>query len=64
MLLTALLLSGCATAGRVTDACGPWRPIYVSKADVLTDGTARAILAHNETGAKLCGWTPAKATKP
>jgi hypothetical protein len=36
----------------------------VSKKDVLTDGTARQIRDHDETGAKLCGWkpkTPAKA---
>jgi hypothetical protein len=50
------LLAGCASGGVGIDPCGPWRPIYVSRADSLTDGTARAILAHNETGARLCGW--------
>jgi hypothetical protein len=57
MLLGLLaFLTGCASGGAGIDPCGPWRPIYVSRADVLTDGTARALLAHNETGARLCGW--------
>lgn len=54
-LASLILLSACASAGPAT-SCGPWRPIYVSRADVLTEGTVRAILAHNETGASLCGW--------
>lgn len=52
----ATLLAGCATGGPATDPCGAFRPILVSRADVLTDGTARAILAHNETGRRLCRW--------
>jgi len=56
LLATLLLLGGCAETGSGTDACGPWRPILVSRGDVLTDGTARQILAHNETGRRLCGW--------
>lgn len=51
-----VLLTGCAADGRATDPCGAWRPILVSRADVLTDGTARQLLAHNETGRRLCGW--------
>lgn len=44
---------------RVTDTACEWtRPIYVSKTDVLSDDTARAILAHNMAGAKVCGWKP------
>ena len=50
-----LLLTSCATGGG-TDPCGPWRPILVSRQDVLTEGTARQVLAHNETGRRLCGW--------
>ena len=50
------LLGACATNGPVTDPCGPWRAIYVSKADVLTEDTARALLTHNRTGRELCGW--------
>ena len=51
-----MLLAGCASGGAGIDPCGAWRPILVSRADALTDGTARQILAHNETGARLCGW--------
>lgn len=50
-----LLLTCCATGGG-TDPCAPWRPILVSRQDVLTEGTARALLAHNLTGERLCGW--------
>lgn len=53
---TLLLLSGCSGTGGGTDPCGPWRPILVSRADSLTDPTVRAILAHNQTGRRLCGW--------
>ena len=68
-----MLLSSCTTTGRETDpeprtitrtvdtACDWTKPIYVSKADVLTDDTAAAILAHNKAGAKVCGWKPKKA---
>jgi hypothetical protein len=52
-----ILLTGCGTNGPVqTDPCGPFRPVYVGKADVLTEETSRALLAHNRTGAALCGW--------
>lgn len=30
----------------------------LSRSDVLTRQTKNQILAHNETGAKLCGWKP------
>jgi len=50
-------LAGCASTGAVpTDPCGPWRPILVSERDQLTRGTAEQVLAHNETGARVCGW--------
>lgn len=60
VLLLALLCGGCAApqVRTVTDYCTPWRAIYSSKQDVLTDGTAKAILDHDRTGAKLCGWKP------
>lgn len=46
--------------GRVTkpDPCAGWSPILVSKQDVLTDGTAKQILAHNEHGKALGCWKP------
>lgn len=55
-LVILTLLSGCAGTGLATSACGPWRPILVSVQDTLTRGTAADILAHNETGRRLCGW--------
>ncbi|KGU91645.1 hypothetical protein X880_6107 [Burkholderia pseudomallei MSHR4032] len=45
---------------RVTDTACDWtKPIYVSKTDILSDDTARAILTHNLAGGKNCGWKPA-----
>lgn len=56
-LASALLLSGCATGGRATtDGCEWTRPILVGRDDVLTEATAAEILAHNETGSRICGW--------
>ena len=56
----AVLLTGCATDGPVTgDAGCLWtRPIYVGAGDHLTEETAVQIEAHNETGARRCGWRP------
>ena len=60
MKLTALLLAiltllaSCAGTGGA--GCDAWRPILVADADVLTTDTARAVLAHNLTGRRLCGW--------
>lgn len=53
-----MLLANCATSGKeieVTDTSCQWvAPIYISKNDVLTDGTARQILAHNKTWETFC----------
>ena len=55
--MTLILLSGCATNGVVTDTgCLVFKPIYVSQSDELTEGTARQVLRHNETGRVVCGW--------
>jgi hypothetical protein len=55
--MLVILLSGCAGgSGQGVDVCGPWKPIYPGAADVVTDGTARQILAHNEVGERLCDW--------
>ena len=61
--LTAMTLMLASTNGCVTskNVCGWAKPILPSRADVLTDGTARQILTHNETGASLCGWRPYSA---
>lgn len=40
------------------DPCAGWEPILPSHADVLTDGTARQILAHDEHGKALGCWKP------
>jgi hypothetical protein len=50
-----ILLAGCSIGGAAT-SCGPWKPVLVSRGDVLIEGTARQLLAHNETGRRLCGW--------
>lgn len=64
----AALLAGCCTPPapelRIVDTGCDWtRAIYVSKHDVLTDGTAEQIWSHNEAGKAKCGWTP-KAKQP
>ena len=57
-LLASLLLTACVSGGRVTEVvdagCDWTRSIFVSQFDVLTDGTARQVLAHNETWARRC----------
>ncbi|HVI55474.1 MAG TPA: hypothetical protein VM621_10535 [Luteibacter sp.] len=60
LLLTLPVLSCCATGPVQTDGCDWAKPIYVSKDDVLTDGTAKQILTHDETGKVICGWVKYK----
>ncbi|WP_157384202.1 hypothetical protein [Burkholderia glumae] len=67
---STLALAACQTAPvgtavqvetrtKVIDTGCSWtKPIYLDKADVLTDATASAVLAHNQAGAKECGWKP------
>ncbi|KAF1062770.1 hypothetical protein [Burkholderia gladioli] len=73
-LVGSLLLAGCPapvqqplqveTRTKVIDtACNWTKPIYLDKSDVLSDTTARAVLAHNQAGAKECGWKPLSAGK-
>ncbi|AGA64760.1 hypothetical protein B488_07680 [Liberibacter crescens BT-1] len=42
--------------GIETMICVGWRPIYPSRNDILTDKTARQILAHNSYGAARSCW--------
>ena len=56
LLALTLPLTCCATGGGGIDPCGPWRPILVSADDSLTPATAADLLAHNQTGRRLCGW--------
>ena len=60
--LTALILSAGLTAGCgidpavMYDDCDWSVPIRLSRQDVLSDVTLAQIVAHNEVGARLCGW--------
>ena len=56
LLASLILLPSCATNGLAPSPCGPFRPILISAADVLTTETARDILVHNEVGVRLCAW--------
>jgi hypothetical protein len=55
-ILAVLILSvsACATSGPATDSCAWVKPIYVSKQDVLTDGTVDQILGHNTKWQEIC----------
>lgn len=72
-VLACVLLAGCATdcpqtavpevvaKTRIVDTSCDWvKPIYLDKSDVLSDATAKAILAHDQAGAKICNWKPLK----
>ena len=74
MLTRQLLLVGCVTAGLAIEGCAPrvlvkvdhctgWAAIHPSKADVLTDGTAKQILSHDEHGVAMGCWPAPKSAK-
>lgn len=58
-LLSASLTSGCANTGAIdgttVHVCKTWEPIYPSKSDKLTDGTARQIVGNNAANEVWCG---------
>lgn len=55
----SVCLAGCGIKPGAGSADCDWAaPIRPAQADALTPGTQRQILAHNETGAALCGWRP------
>ncbi len=56
MLLTSCAMNGNETKPPIViDMYCKWAsPILISKNDVLSDGTARQILAHNETWKSFC----------
>ena len=60
-LLGLLILLPSCSGGGGGSFCLTARPIYVSGADRISIETARLILAHNETGARLCGWEPLRS---
>jgi hypothetical protein len=52
----AAALCGCSTAkGGFCAASSPLR-LSAGAVDALSDQEARALLAHNRKGEKLCGW--------
>lgn len=55
-----LSLTACGTNGQGGEQafCTAAQPIYFDKADKVSDRTARAIVAHNEKGRRLCNWKP------
>ena len=57
LILSAVLSAGCGIDLRELQEDCDWAdPIRLSRADVLTDETLKQIVAHNEIGARLCGW--------
>lgn len=62
LLASCALMAGCVTKPVVKPApCAGWAAIYPSRADVLTDGTAKQILAHDRHGEAIGCW---KAGQP
>lgn len=58
LLALGVAVTACAGPPRrvvVDTACDWVRPILVADADILTDATARAILAHDEAWEARCG---------
>jgi hypothetical protein len=55
----ALCVMLSAISGCVSPKDCDWaEPIYLDESDVavISDGLARDLLTHNETGSKVCGW--------
>lgn len=49
-----ILLASCGATGGA--GCEAWRPILMGDDDQISAETGRAILAHNLTGRRRCGW--------
>ena len=58
LVLIAVSTAGCATDPTLRSDCDWAQPIKPSRQDVLSRRTKEQIAAHNETGARLCGWRP------
>ena len=59
LILSAALIAGCGIDPQgLHDECDWAEPIRPSRQDQLSEGTLRQIVAHNEIGARLCGWVP------
>ncbi len=59
LILAGLIaLAGCTTSkGSFCSIATPQRP-SAAAVDAMTDAQVKALLAHNLTGEKLCGWRP------
>jgi len=55
-----LFVSGCQSGSPVDSFCLVSEPIRPTQAqfNAMSDAEARRTLAHNEFGAKRCGWEP------
>lgn len=57
-LALLITLAACQTGGgSFCDVSRPLRPSAAALA-AMTDSEVAAMLAHNEKGERLCGWTP------
>lgn len=58
VILSVICLSGCTTTKG--SFCAIEKPLRYSQAviDTMSDAEVADTLAHNEKGAKLCGWKP------
>ena len=61
LLIPLLLLAGCKSGPEIKpELCTGRAAIYPSKADVLSDGTAKQILAHDLHGVEQGCWAAPK----
>lgn len=58
LVLIAVSTAGCAIDPSLRSDCDWAQPIKLLRQDVLSRQTKAQIAAHNDTGAKLCGWRP------
>lgn len=59
VLCALLVLAACQTAPR-GDFCTLEHPERPSAAEIaaMSDARVKEVLAHNQLGVRLCGWTP------
>ena len=51
-----ILQASCSASGSGPSVCTGWQAILVDKTDILSDRTARAILAHDRYGRRQGCW--------
>ena len=56
LFLIVVSTAGCATDPLARSVCDWAQPIKPSRKDVLSRQTKEQIVAHNDSGALLCGW--------